>query len=662
MTLGGLAVAMGELVDDAIVDVENIYKRLRENATLAEPRSPLVVVYDASREVRSSIIMSTVVVALIFAPLFALSGMEGRLFSPLGVAYLVSIVASTLVSLTVTPCLSYYLLVPKESKEEPRDGFTLRTLKMLITPIINSSMHKIGFVSYILVSFFLVAIAGIILAVIGKNFLPSFDEGAMQVNLFMSPGTSLETSREMTHIANLKLNALIRDKKNPKGFIEWYTCRTGRAENDEHIMGVNVSEYVITLSQNHTYTREEMIEKLHHSLEDLPGVEVEVEQPIAHLISHMLSGVNAQIAIKLYGEDFATLRRKAEEIKSAIADVSGIAPPVVEPLMLIPQLRIELKKDQLAYYGLVAADINEMIETALNGRIVSEIIEGQKTFDLVVRFQEKYRKDFDNLERLPIELASGIRIPLSEVAKIYETKGPNTINREDGRRRIVVRVNTMGRDLESAVSMIKKIIEKEVVLPEGYFVVYSGQFEAQKSATKTIVWLSLIAAIGVFFVLYSSYPSFSIVFQILLAIPAAFVGGVAAMVITQQSLSVASMVGFISLGGIAIRNGLLLMSSYLSEVESNGFTKEAIREGSMSRLAPVLMTALTTGLALIPLVIGGNLPGKEILYPVATVIVGGLITSTLTEFLLRPGMFWFLGKNAAHRIITQNQAQNDHDF
>jgi HME family heavy-metal exporter len=382
-------------------------------------------------------------------------------------------------------------------------------------------------------------------------------------------------------------------------------------------------------------------------VENLPSVEVEVEQPIAHLISHMLSGVTAQIAIKIVGDDLDTLRRSAEQVRAAIADIPGLAPPMVEQQQLIPQLRIELDYQRLAEYGLSAGYVNDMVETALSGKVVSEILEGQRRFDLVVRFPDEARANIGELDRLPIELPDGGRIPLRAVARLQMGAGPSTIHREDGQRRIVVRVNTLGRDVGSAVSDIRRTVNERVSLPEGYAVMYGGQFEAQQTATRRIALLSGVALMVIFLVLYSAYPSTRIVLQILIALPAAFVGGVVALWLTNQSFSVASLVGFISLGGIAARNGLLLISTYLGLIPEKGFHSATVLEGSLERLAPVLMTALTTGIGLVPIVIGGHLPGKELLFPIATVMLGGLTSSTLCEYTIRPGLFlWLSGKDA----------------
>jgi CzcA family heavy metal efflux pump len=655
MTLGGLAVALGELVDDAIVDVENIFRRLKVNSQLEKPRPVLRVIFDASVEVRSAIVVSTVLVIVVFSPLFFLSGIEGRLFTPLGVAYIVAILASTVVSLTLTPVLSYYFLPKARATIQARDGFVLGGLKSVATPVIRFSMNNVGLT---------LILAGVVLGLIGSsarlanmgiNFLPPFDEGVAQVNLYAQPGVSLDTSRKISQVADKQFAAMLATDDNPDGPIRSFTCKTGRAELDEHIMGVNVSEYVLTLNPNSGKSRKEIDELLNQAAGQVPTAESEVQQPIAHMISHLLSGVTSQIAIKIFGDDLDTLRRKAQEIKTAIADVEGIHDPVVEMQRIVPHLRIDVRRDQLAVNGISSRFVQDFVETAMNGKIVTEVFEGERRFDMLLRLEDQYRHDIDALRRMPLDLPSGKRIPLSDVANIYDSGGPNTISRENARRRIVVRVNTDERDLASAVAEIDRRIQEQVQSwpkGEGYYVVMGGLFEAQRTATQRILWLSLLALAIVVVVLYTTYQSFGIALQILFALPAAFIGGVIALAITGQDLSVASMVGFISLGGIAVRNGLLLTSTYLDLTPEHGFTKEMILKGSLDRLAPVLMTALTTGVGLLPLVLGGDLPGKEILFPVATVIVGGLITSTLCEFLVRPGLFWFCSATAAEKLTT----------
>ncbi len=660
MTLGGLAVAMGELVDDAIVDIENVFRRLGQNAALPKPRPDLTVIYEASIEVRSAIVYGTMLVILVFVPLFALSGVPGRLFAPLGVAYIVSILASLLISLTVTPVLGSLLLSSKSSQSHgAKDSPLLRFLKALATPIVRTSMHPWGLTAILLVVGTAMVGSGILVTQLGTDFLPSFDEGAAQVNVVLPPGSSLETSNRASQMVDNAFRRHMVDKEHPNGLVLHWVRRSGRAELDEHAEGVNITEYIVTFNPLSGVSRVDALATLRQELEEIPGIEYEAEQPLAHLISHMLSGVSAQIAIKLYGDDLDVLRRKAQDIKSAIAGVEGLAPPVVEPQQLIPQLRIDLNREQLAAYGLTAGFVNEFIETALNGRVVSTVLEGQRTFDLMVRLEDEYRTDFEQIQRLSINLPQGGRIPLSTVARIYEAGGPNTINRENVRRRITIRCNTTDRDLGGVVADIKQAIEAKVTLPEGYFVQYGGQFEAQQEATRMITLLSFVSVGGMFLVLYTLFPSARIVLQIMFALPTAFVGGAIALWLTDQTLTIASLVGFISLGGIAARNGILLVSHYmhLMREEGEGFTAEMVLRGSLERLAPVLMTALTAGIGLVPLVIGGHQPGKEILYPVATVILGGLITCTICEYVVHPGLFFQFSGQDASRLTSREEIE-----
>lgn len=663
MTLGGLAVAMGELVDDAIVDIENVFRRLGQNAALPHPRPALTVIYEASLEVRSAIVYGTMLVILVFVPLFALSGVEGRLFAPLGVAYIVSILASLLISLTVTPVLGSLLLSGQAAQSHgAKDSPLLRVLKYLATPVVRTSLHPVGLAVILLAVGAAIVVSVVAVAHLGADFLPQFDEGAAQVNVVLPPGASLEQSNRVSALVDKAFARHMVDAAHSQGLVLHWVRRSGRAELDEHAEGVNTTEYVVTLNPRSGVSRAAALATLRQELEEIPGVEYEVEQPLAHLISHMLSGVSAQIAIKVYGDDLDVLRRKAQEVKAAISGVAGLAPPVVEPQQLIPQLRIDLNREQLRAYGLTAGYVNEFIETALNGRVVSTVLEGQRTFDLIVRLEDQYRTDFDLIQRLSINLPQGGRIPLSTVARIYEAGGPNTIHRENVRRRITIRCNTTDRDLGSVVADIRRATEAQVELPEGYFIQYGGQFEAQQEATRKITLLSLASLGGVFLVLYTLFPSTRIVLQIMFALPAAFVGGVCALWLTGQTLTVASMVGFISLAGIAARNGILLVAHYLHlmRAEGEGFTEQMVLRGSLERLAPVLMTALTAGIGLVPLVLGGHQPGKEILYPVATVILGGLITCTLCEYVVHPGLFFrFSGADAARLTAPPHAGVGD---
>ncbi|MCA9173806.1 MAG: efflux RND transporter permease subunit [Planctomycetales bacterium] len=657
MTLGGLAVAMGELVDDAIVDVENIFRRLKENNSGPNPRPAIQVVYEASKEIRSSIVFGTAVVILVFLPLFALSGVEGRLFTPLGMAYIISILASLAVSLTVTPVLSYYLLPQSKATHGDRDGLLLRVLKQLASHLIQLSMAAPK--SLLLATWVAVAFAGWQMTQLGKNFLPEFDEGSVQINVTLPPGSSLQASNQTSGLIDHKLRSMQKSAENPDGAILHFVRRTGRAEMDEHASPVNAGEYILSMNPEAQHEREEILKQLLDELgEEVPGVSIEVEQPLAHLISHMVSGVYAQIAIKIFGDDLDKLQELSERVRTTIQPIDGITPPVIEPIQQTEELHIRLRTEELAFHGVTRAYVANVLQTALQGTVVSQVLEGQRRFDLLVRLEEDYRTDYANLGRLRIDLPDGRgQIELRELADIGPGAGPNAVNRENARRRMVIRCNTRGRDLASAVTEIRSRVNAQLDLPEGYFIEYGGQFESQQRATRTILILAGVSVVGMFVVLMLLFPSVRVVLQILNALPTAFIGGVLALVITQQSLTVASLVGFISLGGIAVRNGILLVTHYfhLMKEEGEEFTKQMILRGSLERLAPVLMTALTAGIGLLPLVLGGQEPGREILYPVATVILGGLITSTFCEFLIHPGLFWaFSGRVAAHLAQEQD--------
>ena len=714
MTLGGLAVAIGELVDDAIVGVENVFRRLGENRHSQNPRSPLLVVFTASAEVRNPIVFGTLIVVLVFIPLFALSGMEGRLFTPLGIAYIVSIGASLLVSLTLTPVLSYWLLAGQKVwpwlaaflsvglvgittkwllpahlphlgmtgvahwiesasfwihvaicavaapllwavilwadrfSENEGDGFVLGSLKKIAGWAIGLSLRM---PAPILISALLVvAISGWALSRLESDFLPPFNEGAVQINVLLPPGTSLQKSNEISG----KVEQRLQNVEDLEAFVR----KTGRAELDEHAEGVNVTEIIASFNPHTQRSREEILEDLREALADIPGIVVSVEQPLAHLISHMLSGVKAQVGIKLYGDDLDVLRRKAKEMEAAIADIEGVKDLQVEQQVNIPQLRLEVDGHRLKAYGLRRNDINEFVETAMNGQVVSEVLLGQRTFDLMVRMDEPYRENLDAVRRLSIDLPGGGTTKLESVAKIYKGVGPNTVNREQVRRRIILQCNTAGRGLVDVVEDIKvRLAPIEKALPTGYFVEYGGQFESQQTASDVISILFVASLGGMFLVLFTMFRSANLSLQVMIALPMAFIGAVAALVLTGQTLTVASMVGFISLCGIASRNGILLINHYLHLVEHEGETwsRAMIIRAGQERLAPVLMTALTSGIGLVPLAMAAGEPGKEILYPVATVIIGGLISSTLLEFLVRPALFWTFGIEAAQRVIQQDK-------
>ncbi|TWU39856.1 Cobalt-zinc-cadmium resistance protein CzcA [Novipirellula aureliae] len=647
MTLGGIAVAMGELVDDAIVDVENIFRRLKENRAAGSPLNPLLVVFRASTEVRRSIVFGTMIVILVFIPLFALGGMEGKLFAPLGVAYIVSILSSLIVSLTVTPVLSYWLLGLSKGSEEEKDGFVLRGLKWVADKVIRFSLTFPRF--NLLVTLLMVAIAAIFASRLEKDFLPPFNEGTIQLNVVLPPGTSLAASNA--------IGKSVEDTLMQIEDVQRFARRTGRAELDEHAEGVNMSEMLIEMDPDSPRTREEQLTEIRESMEDIPGIVTAVEQPIAHLISHMLSGVKAQVGIKIYGDDLDLLRQKAEIIKAEMELVPGVTDALVEPQVIIPQLRIELDRDRLLEYGLTTAQVNEYIQTAMNGKVVSEVLDGMRTFDLLVRMKEDYREDLDELKRLSVQVPEGGMVPLTSLAKIYESGGPNVVNRENVRRRVVIQCNVSERGVVDVVTDIQKMIQPIVAtLPTGYFVEYGGQFQSQKTASRIISVLFFMSMIGVFMVLYTLFRSINLAFQVMAALPMAFIGSVAALVLTGQTLTIAAMVGFISLAGIASRNGILLLQHYLHLVQHEGeqFTPSMIIRAGLERLAPVLMTALTSGIGLVPLVMSAGEAGKEILYPVATVILGGLISSTMLDFFVHPALFWLFGMKSAASVVSES--------
>ena len=705
MTLGGIAVAIGELVDDAIVDVENIFRRLRENRTLEKPQPTLTVVFNASTEVRSSIVYGTAIVVLVFIPLFALEGMEGKLFVPLAMGYVVSLIASLAVSLTVTPALASLLLVGKKGwqivlpilalaisallffwalpraihllhlpfdlpgsplwwsiaatpiiwiilqvtevflgGEDSEEGRLLEWLKSLAGLAISFSTRLPGPV--LGVAAVLVFFAGMSLVALERDFLPPFNEGSVQVNALLAPGTSLATSNAIGNSVEQRL-LQIEDVKT-------VVRRTGRAELDEHAEGVNVSEMVLEIADG--ADREKTIEEIRAAMSEIPGVVSSTEQPLAHLISHMISGVKAQIGIKLYGDDLDVLRQKAEEMKQRIAGIEGLADVLVEQQTNVPQLRIELDRDALVRYGLQPVDVMELVETAMNGQVVSQVLLGQRKFDLVLRLDERFREDESKLRRMAVTLPGGGTTPLESVARIYESSGPNTIKREQVRRRIVLQANVSGRGVVDVVGDIKERLA-DFEIPQGYFIEYGGQFQSQQSATRRLAILSGVALLGMFLVLYTLFGNINFSIQVLVALPTAFIGAVAALIITDQNLTVAAMVGFISLCGIASRNGILLLNHYLHLVEHEGesWTREMVKRAGKERMAPVLMTALTSGIGLLPLALAAGESGKEILYPVATVIVGGLLTSTLAEFFVRPALFWTIGRGAGAQILEDRQ-------
>ncbi|MBS1914394.1 MAG: efflux RND transporter permease subunit [Bacteroidetes bacterium] len=646
MTLGGLAVAIGELVDDAVVDVENVFRRLRENRAQADPRPALQVILAASSEVRNSIVFATILVVLVFIPLFAMGGIEGRIFAPLGIAYITSIVASLAVSLTVTPALAMYLLPRSRGIERNhRESWLVRRLKAMDARVLSRTLGRPEGAIIGAVLLFVCAAAAVPL--FDSEFLPQFNEGSLTINLLEEPGTSLTESNRIGTVAERLL------LKVPE--VASVGRRTGRAELDEHAEGVHSSEIDVVLKRS-SRSRDIVLADIREQLALLPGVVVNIGQPISHRLDHLLSGVRAQIAVKLFGSDLATLRAKAEEIRAAMAGVPGVVDLSVEKQTLIPQLPIVVDRAAAARYGLTPGAVAHQLETALNGRIAGDVLEGQSTYPIVLRTDSASRASGGDIARIFVQAPSGVQLPLGEVARVDEGVGPNQIVHENGQRRIVVQANVSGRGLGDVVQEIRSRIGRDVRLPEGYYVSYGGQFESQQDAEQLLIVLALAALAGMILVLYAHFRSGVIVAQILLNIPLALIGSVAAVALTDRTVSIATIVGFITLTGIASRNGIMMISHYLHLIREEGesFSREMIVRGSLERLVPVLMTALTAALALVPLVLARSEPGKEILYPVAVVILGGLISSTLLDIVVTPAVFWRFGRRAVQRYLVNN--------
>ncbi|WP_437505233.1 efflux RND transporter permease subunit [Sorangium sp. So ce1099] len=639
MTLGGLAVAIGELVDDAIVDVENVFRRLRENRALASPRPAIDVIRDASSEVRSSIVFATILVVLVFVPLFAMSGIEGRLFAPLGIAYIVSILASLVVSLTVTPALCSYLL-PSMKQMSHEDGWLVRKLKAADRRVLGVSLRHPGAVMAAAGALVLAAAAAV--PFLGGEFLPPFNEGTLTINVIARPGTSLAESSRLGTLAEQLIHEVPEVASTGR--------RTGRAELDEHAEGVHYSEIDVDLRASER-EREMILGDIRDRLDRIPGVAVNVGQPISHRLDHLLSGVRAQVAVKIFGEDLGELRRLGKAARDAMQGVAGVKDLQVEQQVLIPQIAIKVNRERAAQLGVNAGELSELLELALAGSTVTQLLEGQRTIDVVLRYPPELREDIDALRRTLVDTPSGAKVPLSELADVTESMGPNQISRDDTQRRIVVSANVAGRDLEQVVSSIQRAVDA-IPKPPGYYATYGGQFESQRSASRLIGMLSIASLAGMLVVLYSQFRSWTVALQILLNIPLALVGSVLAVVLTGGVLSVATLVGFITLCGIASRNGIMMISHYihLMKEEGESFGEAMIVRGSLERLVPVLMTALTAALALVPIALSRGEPGKEILQPVAVVILGGLLSSTLLDIVVTPAVFLKFGRASAERL------------
>ena len=634
MSLGGMAIAIGSLVDDAIIDVENVFKRLKENFRLpkVERRPSLNVVYDASTEIRTSIVHATITIVA-FIPLFFLSGMEGRMLRPLGISFIVALFASMIVAVTLTPVMCSYLLtgdkVLRKSEKEP---FLARWLKKIYRPALEWVLGHKRAVLGSTVGLFVVSL--IIFFSLGRSFLPPFNEGSFTINVATMPGISLEESDKVgRNVEEILLTV-------PE--IQTVVRKTGRAELDEHALGVNVSEleapYILDKRSKDEFTAD-----VRRKLSVLQGVNIELGQPISHRIDAMLSGTKANIAIKLFGPDLNELFTLGNRIKGAVSGVEGIADLNVEQQVERPQLQIKPKREMLARYGITLPEFSEFIEVALAGRVVSQVYDQGRSFDVTVKMNDNSRSEMERIGNLTID-ANGQKIPLNYIAELVSSSGPNTINRENAQRKIVISANVAGRDLRGVVNDIQKIVKNDVPLPEGYHIEYGGQFESEQAASRILLFTSLISLLVIFLLLFQEFKKVSMAGIIMLNLPLALIGGIFSLWITSGEISIPAIIGFISLLGIATRNGILLVSHY-NHLRGEGMSlRESIVQGSLDRLNPILMTALSSALALIPLALGGNLAGNEIQSPLAKVILGGLLSSTLLNGFIIPTVYLIINR------------------
>ena len=636
MSLGGMAIAIGSLVDDAIVDVENVYKRIRENRLLPpdQQRSTLEVVYDASREVRMPILNSTLIIVVSFVPLFFLSGMEGRMLVPLGIAFIVALFASTVVALTLTPVLCSYLLNRKATgMKELREAWIARKLKVVYKRALELALAYQKWVLGTTIALFVVAL--VIFFHLGRSFLPPFNEGSFTINVSSLPGISLDESDQIGRRAEALLLQV------PE--IKTVARKTGRAELDEHALGVNVSEIEAPFELQDR-SRDEVINDVRKKLSTISGANIEIGQPISHRIDAMLSGTEANIAIKLFGTDLNLMFTVGNQIKAAIQTIPGLVDLKVEQQIERPQLTITPKRELLAKYGIPLPEFEEYINVMLGGEAVSQVYDDGKSFDLTVKTSDASRATMDDISNLMID-AAGQKVPLSYVADIRSVTGPNTINRENVQRKIVISANVSERDLRSVVNEIQDRVEANIRLPEGYHIEYGGQFESEAAASRTLLLTSLMSLLVIFMLLYNEFKDVKESGVILLNLPLALIGGVIILWLTSGEISIPAIIGFISLFGIATRNGMLLISHY-THLRGEGMgLRESVIQGSLDRLNPILMTALSSALALIPLALNGDLPGNEIQSPMATVILGGLLTSTFLNGFIIPIVYLIMNKN-----------------
>ena len=650
MTLGGLAVAIGMVVDDAIVDVENVFRRLRENATAPSPKPALEVIASASAEVRNSILYATLFIILVFLPLLGLTGVEGRLFTPIAIATITSMSASFLVSLTVIPVLCSLLLKPKPGRVH-KDGIIIRSLKWAL----KNTWLRLS-LSYPIA---VMAIGAVFLSgalslypTMGKDFLPSFNEETALVALTAAPGTSLEQMNEISDVADRLLLAIPEIRNVGR--------RIGRAERGDHVVPVSTVEFDIDFRASDR-SRAEILEDIRATMRTIPGTFSALSGPLADRIGHMLSGVSAKLAIKVFGPDLNEIRRIGEQIQKIAQDIPGFENARTEQQAPIPQLRIEIDREKALSYGVTPGSLNEQLSSLIGGEHLTDLYEEQRSIDLVLRLPPEWRGSPVRLETLYIDTKSGLKIPLSFVADIKEARGPNVIHRENMMRRFVVSINPNERDLASLVTRLQSETASNVSLPSGYFISFEGEFQAQQEASKRIALLSIVVLLIISFLLYNYFSSPVFAIQILCDIPLALIGGIAFTWIMINNISIATLVGFIAVAGIAARNSVMLISHYLHLMRHEGerFSRAMVVRGTLERLAPVLMTALSAGIALIPLVLSADAPGKEILHPVAVVIVGGLVTSTILGLGITPAVFYAFGRKAAEKAVRNKAAASN---
>lgn len=643
MSLGGLAIAIGSLVDDAIVDVENVWKRLRENRMkpISDRLTVLEVVFNASKEVRMPILNSTLIIVVSFIPLFFLTGMEGRMLVPLGIAFIVALFASTVVALTLTPVLCSYLLGKTKGDGIPKEAFVAVWLKKIYGRALEGALNHKRLILGSTIGLFVISLC--FFFTLGRSFLPPFNEGSFTINVSSLPGISLPESDQMGRRAEELLMSI------PE--IQTVARKTGRAELDEHALGVNVSEIEAPFELKDR-SREELLADVRAKLSTITGANIEIGQPISHRIDAMLSGTKANIAIKLFGSDLNRMYEIGTQIKNAISDVEGIADLNVEQQIERPQLKITPKREMLAKFGITLPEFSEFVRVSMAGEVVSQVYEEGKAFDLVVRTKDNSRDEIEKVRLLMID-AGDKKVPLHYVAEVTSAMGPNTISRENVKRKIVISANTAGRDLRSVVNDIQQRIDTQIILPEGYHVEYGGQFESEQAASRTLMLTSLMSIVVIFLLLFNEFRSAKLSGIILLNLPLALIGGVFALVFTSGEISIPAIIGFISLFGIATRNGMLLVSHYNLLREQGMDVRECVIHGSMDRLNPILMTALSSALALIPLALGGELPGNEIQSPMAKVILGGLLTSTFLNAFIVPVVYLLMNT----KKDKQNQQQ-----